>query len=208
MHLEHAKRYVTKDGTITTQLLWDKTTGTFQGRYDKYDCQWHKNGECVSVIGVLNGFVFTNVDIDREATEEEIKEQFIKEGAKALGEPSYAYVVKSCHPDLKLLLDTLNLDSKQKQLAQVGTNLVATLIRKNTDYGSSVFDSPLLCPNMPAKSSILVRMSDKIKRLVQLQSNEAMVKESYEDTMRDLAGYAILYLSTPEDKNEQQEKAV
>lgn len=45
-------------------------------------------------------------------------------------------------------------------------------------------------------------MSDKIARLQNLlKNNKNMVDESMQDTMADLAGYAILWLCTPEEKN-------
>lgn len=36
----------------------------------------------------------------------------------------------------------------QKRIQDIGHELVATLLRKNTDYGSSAFDAPCLIPKM------------------------------------------------------------
>jgi len=91
------------------------------------------------------------------------------------------------------------LSPAQCNLLEVGGNLVETLIRKNTDYGSSVWESPILAPTIPAKTAILVRMSDKVKRIAQLFSNDPLVaSESMLDSIRDLAGYSLLYDACPE----------
>lgn len=199
---EHGKRYITQDGTITGQILKDK--GIFTAKYQKYDCQWSPQGECIGITGAPSGFEWDSANLKREATEQEIKEAYEKENKETLLPPPK----NALHKDVALIVCHHGAISKQSRIAEVGAEVVATLIRKNIDYGSSVFDSPVLCPNMPAKSSILVRMSDKIKRIQQLQQNEAQVKsESFEDTMRDLAGYAILYLASPEEKHEHQPRA-
>lgn len=81
--------------------------------------------------------------------------------------------------------------------------LLDTLIRKNHDYGNSVFKSPILEPDMPPDEAILVRMSDKLARLANLKNKEAK-NESYEDTILDLAGYCILllaYYGDTDDRN-------
>lgn len=70
-------------------------------------------------------------------------------------------------------------------------------LKKNIDYGSSVFEPPLLAPGLNCTAAIRVRMSDKIKRLQKLldKPEDALVKdESPDDTMRDLGVYAFLYL--------------
>lgn len=87
----------------------------------------------------------------------------------------------------------------QQDIAVVGLDIVSTLLKKNMDYGSSVFKEPLLCPGLTPRQGIQVRMSDKLCRLQRLLAgNPAEVAESLEDTMRDLAGYAILWLSAEE----------
>jgi len=69
-----------------------------------------------------------------------------------------------------------------------------TALRKNFDYGSSVFESPVMDPSMGALSAIEVRMSDKIKRLRHLKQHGATVNESVRDTMGDLGVYCFLWL--------------
>jgi hypothetical protein len=89
----------------------------------------------------------------------------------------------------------------QKRLATTGLEVVGTLLRKNTDYGSSAWQTPILAPRMTPREAIQCRMSDKVARLQKLLTGDrAEVDESIEDTMRDLAGYSILWLGCPEAK--------
>lgn len=101
-------------------------------------------------------------------------------------------------PDLKRLCEALDKDvGSQYHIANVGLGIVTLLLRKNVDYGDTAGRSPILAPDLSAGEAILVRMSDKISRLanlLQADKNTAQVAESVEDTMRDLAGYAILWL--------------
>lgn len=83
----------------------------------------------------------------------------------------------------------------QKRIQDIGHELVATLLRKNTDYGSSAFDAPCLIPKMDPGAAILVRMSDKIARIRRLIDHAAETDEPLDDSVRDLAGYCILYLT-------------
>jgi len=87
----------------------------------------------------------------------------------------------------------------QTRIAETGTKVTALLIRKNIDYGSSVYKSPRLAPKLDCGTAMLVRMSDKIERLSKLLGSDepACVSESIDDTMADLAGYLILYLARP-----------
>ncbi len=65
-------------------------------------------------------------------------------------------------------------------------------IEKNSDYGNSVGDTF----DRYGLVSFLVRMEDKLNRLRSLnQKQDAAVKdEKIEDTLQDLANYAILAL--------------
>lgn len=62
-------------------------------------------------------------------------------------------------------------------------------IDKNTDYGDSVHETYLKY----GLTSYLVRMEDKLNRARVLSQKEALVKdEKLEDTLLDLANYALL----------------
>jgi len=83
----------------------------------------------------------------------------------------------------------------QQIIAEVGFAIVAELLRKNADYGSSAWTEPELLPGASAFAGMQVRMSDKIARLKTLLSGEKpQVSESISDTFRDLAGYSILWV--------------
>lgn len=66
-----------------------------------------------------------------------------------------------------------------------------TYSAKNHDYGDSFAKTRAIVPN-----AILVRLHDKLNRLTTLMSGEnAMVKdESIDDTLLDLANYALMEL--------------
>ncbi len=86
----------------------------------------------------------------------------------------------------------------QKLIAEEVIRFGALLIRKNTDYGSSVWQEPILAPGCDPGAAIRVRMSDKVSRLRQLLSKPALVdNESIDDTLRDLGAYCLLELARP-----------
>jgi len=100
--------------------------------------------------------------------------------------------------DVDLIMDALaeRITVDAEQIAVMGLSIIATLIRKNLDYGSCIFEQGTLSPDVPIDSAIRVRMGDKIGRINTLlsQKRDPHVEESLEDSFRDLAGYAILYL--------------
>ena len=84
--------------------------------------------------------------------------------------------------------------SQAEQIALKALHLASILVRKNRGYGNSVFDSPVMLPDMPPVEAIKVRMSDKITRIRNLsQKAEGQVDfESLSDSYLDLAGYSVL----------------
>lgn len=87
----------------------------------------------------------------------------------------------------------------QQRIAATGLEWIALILRKNADYGSSVWRTPLLAPDTNPGVAIRVRMSDKIHRLQRLLAgNEQEVNESIDDTIRDLGAYCLLYLARGE----------
>lgn len=89
----------------------------------------------------------------------------------------------------------------QAIIARYGLKILATLIRKNTDYGSSAWKPPMLCPGITARQGLQCRLSDKIQRLQMLLASDdpMVVEESIEDTFNDMVGYGILWLACPEE---------
>lgn len=89
--------------------------------------------------------------------------------------------------------DNANLDSVEKpaQIRAACDELRDLLIRKNHDYGDSFAKQYEKYGLMSA----LIRMDDKMRRLETLvDGQQAQVAESIEDTLADLAGYALLAL--------------
>lgn len=74
--------------------------------------------------------------------------------------------------------------------------LADLLKKKNAAYGSAASRKPFLLPNVSSETAIFVRMSDKIARLRSLLSGENENDEPLSDTIRDLAGYCVLYLAS------------
>ena len=84
--------------------------------------------------------------------------------------------------------------------------LCQVLTLKNAAYGNAAASPPLLLPDLDPLLAILVRMSDKISRLRSLISGAKENDESFNDTIRDLAGYCVLYLAfkNTEEEGERQ----
>lgn len=79
-----------------------------------------------------------------------------------------------------------------------------TLLRKNQDYGDS-FSKQFQKYGL---ISVLIRLEDKLSRLETLSRQPAQVEESIEDTLLDIAGYAILALIEVSRHNTTKEKEV
>lgn len=72
------------------------------------------------------------------------------------------------------------------------------LIRKNHDYGNSFTKQY----KKYGLLSGIIRLDDKMSRLDTLIKKDAQVNESIEDTVADIAGYAILLLVELRKENE------
>lgn len=85
----------------------------------------------------------------------------------------------------------------ETKITNVTTDLSDTLIAKNHDYGNSFGDLVKEYGNI----AMLIPLNNKIHRLDTLIKSDNQVKdESIEDTLRDLAGYAILSLIEMNDQ--------
>lgn len=85
----------------------------------------------------------------------------------------------------------VNYDKKQfaEEVEIIASNLVETLIKKNADYGNNV-DKNI---DEWGLSSLAIRLDDKLSRFKNLiKNNRQVADETIEDTLLDLAGYAIL----------------
>lgn len=142
-----------------------------------------KVGEQYEVQGVhvvSNDVVLIEVILS-DGTGLNIPKKFVKK-AKGPVEP----------PKLKDVPKAINSAvSKFEMLARsYAENLSGTLVAKNADYGNSFEKSY----EKHGLVSAVIRLEDKLNRLESLVKNEAKVSESIDDTLLDIAGYAILTL--------------
>ncbi len=79
----------------------------------------------------------------------------------------------------------------KESLDDLAGSLVDTLMRKNTDYG----DSYRRLRDEFGPDSFLIRLGDKYHRLIALRGREALVSETTDDTIRDIAGYCLLEMA-------------
>ena len=79
--------------------------------------------------------------------------------------------------------------NKSEEFKSITSQILNTYIKKNHDYGNS-FDKSM---DEFGIASAIIRMNDKLERLKTLSKKESMVKdESVQDTLLDLANYAIM----------------
>lgn len=93
------------------------------------------------------------------------------------------------HPSM--LLDDLILaqaQGKREGVAAVCDGIKELLIWKNTAYGSAFYDPLRIFSKASAEEQLLVRIDDKLSRLMRGQQLEKV----QEDTERDLIGYLVL----------------
>lgn len=87
----------------------------------------------------------------------------------------------------------------ERDIIESCDTLKKLLLAKNQDYGASLAKKPVLVPSLTPLQSILVRMSDKINRIKELAETQSTsgkkpeFDEALEDTMVDLAGYALMF---------------
>lgn len=81
------------------------------------------------------------------------------------------------------------------------------LVSKNSNYGNSVYQDQLFS-QVSQEEALWIRLGDKIRRLIALRNGEKdRVGESINDTLADVAGYAILLRILPfvmEDGDDEQ----
>lgn len=96
---------------------------------------------------------------------------------------------------------------EQQEIARTGMEWIDLLLAKNADYGSTIFEPPKLAQGLSVTAAILTRMSDKIDRLVNLSSKDRTpkVNESFDDTIKDLGAYCLLYLVSKKLQTRQTE---
>lgn len=98
--------------------------------------------------------------------------------------------------ELRIQVEIDDLSHSQLRLLHSCLVALEVLLRKNRDYGQSVWTPPVFCPSVPVEQALLVRMSDKVARVANLMSNSRPpeVEEAIQDTLQDLANYCHLLI--------------
>ena len=97
------------------------------------------------------------------------------------------------------------MKSTADRIRDVCGELLETLLAKNSNYGDTAGEPPILAPWLEPEVAIRVRMSDKVSRLRTLLTKETdKVGESLRDTLMDLAGYSVLLAIELDKKNEEE----
>ena len=84
--------------------------------------------------------------------------------------------------------------SVEDGIKRITNELTEILLSKNHDYGNSGMKPPMFVPGLTGYEGLLVRLGDKVNRLTKLMEHtgKPQVNESVEDTLMDMAGYAVL----------------
>ena len=141
-------------------------------------------------------------DIQKELLETRIKElDQINEDHKALNgelrrERSEVEILSDIsYGELRMLQQSIDpVDSFERACMNEALAIADILIKKQHDYGQ---DNILVF----GEEGIMVRLSDKIHRLINLfkNRNSKPKNESVQDTFTDIAGYAIIGLMLQKD---------
>ena len=92
-----------------------------------------------------------------------------------------------------------DLTPDQEKIAAQCDRLRGLLLAKNKAYGSSALEPLCVFSSATAVEQIKQQLDHKLARILR---GHAMADESYEDTVRDIAGYCILLLVAVEDERE------
>lgn len=148
---------------------------------------------------------YDNVSIDDEPCKSCIQgstQYEPKESGKAISfdEVPYPYGHLTCSAKTAKYDTVENLTPKAKLFKEITQEMSQVYIDKNKDYG----DSFSILYDKFGLESVVIRLYDKLLRLETLSKEEARVKtESIEDTLLDLANYAVMTLvelKSKEDK--------
>jgi hypothetical protein len=86
----------------------------------------------------------------------------------------------------------MNAYERDERVKNIFNHCLAILTAKGHDYSGN--EDCLRNFKRFGSKGILVRMYDKMERLITLSESKANVRESVEDTAKDLINYAALYL--------------
>jgi hypothetical protein len=99
--------------------------------------------------------------------------------------------------NLRIITDALaGRNQDQREIAFLGLQTIAIMVRKNQDYGSSVFNIGAISPDVSPEAGLRVRLGDKLSRINNLvnQPGNQQVAESITDTGHDASAYLLLWV--------------
>ena len=82
------------------------------------------------------------------------------------------------------------MEEIQKKIRETGKEVTNFLLKKNKQYGNSVFEPIGIFSKGTSQEGLRVRIDDKLNRL--MQGNDSL--ETDEDIVKDLIGYLTLLL--------------
>lgn len=89
------------------------------------------------------------------------------------------------------------MTDKTKAIFSKADNVADIVVRKNIDYNDSFTKT---CKKYP--DAFMIRLTDKFNRLEQTCNNRAEVDETITDTVTDIIGYCLLWLTDKEMSND------
>ena len=100
---------------------------------------------------------------------------------------------------METLQEKLERMAKKVSFEDITSEMINIFKKKNNDYGNSFEES---C-NEFGLTSPIIRMSDKLNRLKSLSNNSSakVEDEKIEDTLLDLANYAVMTLMWIKNEN-------
>lgn len=129
--------------------------------------------------------IVNRIDPIRFMSDEECKETCTADGAP--------YPLMSTEQTMRGLRDIIRCGTfNGKSFESICCELMALHERKNKDYGGAFYNTM----NKFGIAALLIRLDDKLSRLISITKNSSQEvnDESIEDTLKDLASYAIMGL--------------
>lgn len=158
----------------------------FHVGYSNYIRNGFSVGKIKEEYNQIKDFVITNktnIHISRDNT------HFIREKLVTIHTCCILNLINGAI-DLKNIMNQMGIAFWEEQHKEY-----QTAIQKNQDYGDSFREHGFM--------GVLVRLSDKVKRLVHISSGKKIIFEAQEDTFKDLANYCVMgifLLDENEDK--------
>lgn len=189
-HTQQTYRVIVQDPIMVDKYRWlDHTNGVLYGKkmghpqllLEHYKGADSKNYYIRPIEPTDVDYYYKNEESDDVMTEEtrEVKPKPLPENMK---------------------LNKPELNDNERAFKSIVDEMFKVYKAKNHDYGNSVQDTY----DRLGDASFLTRILDKVNRLVSLTQpgKEAQVKdEAIEDTILDLANYAVIYKMTRESRN-------